>query len=121
MSSIHEAQEVRWGEAEKQLKGCVATTRIQPGTPAALLHSPPPCSPASMKCCPQPLCCGTHLLVVDPQVPSSKGTVLGQAMDGAGVGTYCKGGGKAVLTQQRGILTLRFALIQVDTRTAPSP
>lgn len=42
-------------------------------------------------------------------------------MDGAGVGIYGKGGGKAVLTQQRGILTLRFALIQVDTRTAPSP
>lgn len=128
MSSVHGRPEARWGGAGKQLKGCVCTTRTQPGRPAALLHPPPPSSPAScpQQLCPQPLCCGTHLLVEYPQVPSSTRIISAQRDSpgtgcGAGAGTCKGGGGKATLIQQCGFLTLGFALIEVDTRTAPSP
>lgn len=126
-----EGQEARWGGAGKQLKGCVSTTRIQPGSPAALLHSPPPSSSAScpQQLCPQALCCGTPSPCgVSPRSQPHKDHLCpkGQFWDrlwSRSWGFTCKGGGggKATLTQQCGFLTLGFALIQADTRTAPSP
>lgn len=103
------------------------------GSPVAFLRFPPPSRSASMRCRPQPLCCGHRAGRTSPCGVSqpwgtslAKGTVLGQATDKALApfpGCVAqKGGGKTTLTQQRGSsLYLRFALVHVTTNAVPSP
>lgn len=110
VENVHAAQEAR--RSREAAEGLCVHHKDRSRGPCS-----PPAFPTALQPCQHEmcltLCCGTHLLVGHPPAP------LGPSLPthGTGEGTCKGGGGKAMLTQQRGFLTFfkdlpSFRLIQ---------